>query len=167
MKRIERLESVLVCSGADGNRASAPAARWEIDLSRPRLLVVGRWLATGAADVRDGARFVQLWLGDEERPYELEERELTAFDFLGARRQPSQRVNFQLVIDALAKGASLDESLIHHAARVQETVKQGGDDAGHYSLKTSVDGANVVSRLLRLRWRASLGPATPPPPDGR
>lgn len=162
IKRIDRLdETALSGEGPDGNTAAAPVVSWEVDLSRPLLVVVGKWLLTAgvqSADVRDVARFVHVWVGDDARPYEIVERDVVDYQFLRNRRQPSARANFNAVIETLAArpGGLLDQRLLDHAARVHEAVTSIGG-AGAIMARNTINGADIVSRLIRVEWLEAAG----------
>lgn len=125
--------------------------------------MLGKWIATEGhvgGDTIGFARFVHVWVGDDERPYELVESDLLDYGFLGERRTPAGRTNFNIVIEALSAvpEATQDDRLLRHAGRVPKSIELGFAGA-----QTTVRMADVVSRLLRADWlEGTTKPATPP-----
>ena len=152
VRRVEALEPDLVVSGPDGNEDFAPVTTWTVPPG-PRLVVVGKWLASAGlvgGDTVGSARFLHVWVGEDERPFELVEPRFLDWGFLGERKSASARSNMNLLIDILcaAPEACRDESLLTHAGRVPRTVELGLPGA-----QVSVGAADVISRLIRLAWQ--------------
>lgn len=187
VKRVESMEPFVV-TGPDGPSLAAPVRTTTVDLSRRAFLVIGKYeyggrvkvevarrrpgllgaLAGGTRGHReegivDLARFAHLYLEGEARPFELFERAIGDYEFLGSRRQPTAKANFQALLSLLSArpNVTTNDLLFHHAGRVKDlTTFSAGASAPGISVRVegtaTVEAADVLSRILHQAWLKTL-----------
>lgn len=188
--RVKRVESTepFVVTGPDGPSLAAPVKTTTVDLSRRAFLVIGKYEYGGRVKVEvsrrrtgligaiaggtrshreeavvDLARFAHLYLEGEPRPFELFERAIGDYEFLGSRRQATAKQNFQALLSLISSrpNVTTNDLLFHHAGRVKDlTTFSAGGSAPGLSVRVegtaTVEAADVLSRVLHQAWLRTL-----------
>ncbi|MBX3469263.1 MAG: hypothetical protein KF878_20505 [Planctomycetes bacterium] len=160
----------------EGDRLHVEGQRGEVvvDLRRPVLLVGGRFdfkavLQAGfrRAEAVDMVPFGHLYAGGWADPIELVETGIEDWDFLGSARTPTRRTNFQNALALLRRfpDVTWNDALLQHSGRVKDCL-HGLAGKGHFVVtggggnvteRSNQSGADLLSRVIYLLWRARLG----------
>jgi len=147
-----------------------PRGEARIDLARPTLLVVGKVDLRASGDgvsavgeARASVLFGHLYAGGRSEPFELLERDISDWSFLGDARTPVRRTNFEALLSRLATGPGVtrDDQLSVHHAKLKESALQGellvgGGMAGVHERSTCA-AADTSSRILYQLWATRQG----------
>ena len=107
-----------------------------------------------------GHEFVQLWLPDHARAYELRQQQIHSYDFLGDAMTASADLNFRALVKLLSSqpGVTVDETLRHTSMSGQELLrdlpatlrKEAKRFLSHHGEHTGA--ARFIARLIFLAW---------------
>lgn len=100
-------------------------------------------------------------------PLELVESGIEDWDFLAGNKSPLRRTNFQRTLELLRRwpGVTWNDALLQHPGRIKESL-HGLAGKGHFIVtgaagsvteRSNQLGADLLSRVLYLLWRARLG----------
>jgi hypothetical protein len=150
-----------------------PRGEARIDLARPTLLVIGKVDLRASGDgvsavgeARASVLFGHLYAGGRSEPFELLERDISDWSFLGEARSPVRRMNFEALLSRLATGPGVtrDDQLSVHHAKLKESALQGELLVGG-GLAGRRMGERRVAHAGALREVRSSPPALPSASD--